>query len=53
VSPRRALITGVTGQDGSSSRPFRAQLNARETAHRRGGYRDPESQALIEPWFSS
>lgn len=21
--------------------------------HRRGGYRDPESQAFIEPWFST
>ena len=23
-----------------------------EIAHRRGGYRDPESQAFIESWFS-
>ena len=31
-------------------RPFRRHLSARGIAHRRGGYRDPESQAFIESW---
>ena len=26
-------------------------LSARGVSHRRGGYRDPESQAFIESWF--
>lgn len=26
-------------------------LSARGITHRRGGYRDPESQAFIESWF--
>lgn len=30
---------------------FRKHLSARGISHRRGGYRDPESQALIESWF--
>jgi putative transposase len=30
---------------------FRRHLSARGIAHRRGGYRDPESQAVIESWF--
>jgi len=28
-----------------------AYLSARGVAHRRGGYRDPESQAFTESWF--
>jgi putative transposase len=27
-------------------------LSGLKVAHRRGGYRDPESQAFIESWFS-
>ncbi|MGI8428289.1 MAG: IS3 family transposase [Solirubrobacteraceae bacterium] len=34
-----------------TSRPFRAQLAEHHINHRRGGYRDPESQAFIESWF--
>jgi transposase InsO family protein len=34
-----------------TSRDFRRHLSARSVAHRRGGYRDPESQAFIESWF--
>jgi len=34
-----------------TSRGFRARLRELEIAHRRGGYRDPESQAFIESWF--
>ena len=35
-----------------TSRAFRARLAQLGVAHRRGGYRDPESQAFIESWFS-
>jgi transposase InsO family protein len=35
-----------------TSRGFRARLRELGIAHRRGGYRDPESQAFIESWFS-
>jgi TrkA domain protein len=35
----------------STSRDFRRHRSARGISHRRGGYRDPESQALIETWF--
>ena len=35
-----------------TSRSFRARLAEQGVAHRRGGYRDPESQAFIESWFS-
>jgi putative transposase len=34
-----------------TSRDFRRHLSARGITHRRGGYRDPESQAFIESWF--
>ena len=34
-----------------TSREFRKHLSARGVTHRRGGYRDPESQAFIESWF--
>ena len=33
-------------------RAFRARLAELGIAHRRGGYRDPESQAFIESWFA-
>ena len=35
-----------------TSRAFRARLADHGITHRRGGYRDPESQAFIESWFS-
>jgi putative transposase len=52
----RAVKPGVVvlGTDNGSqftSRVFRRHLSARGVAHRRGGYRDPESQAFIESWF--
>jgi transposase InsO family protein len=34
-----------------SARRFRARLAELDIRHRRGGYRDPESQAFIESWF--
>jgi putative transposase len=33
------------------TRDFRKHLSARGITPRRGGYRDPESQAFIESWF--
>lgn len=52
----RAVKPGVVvlGTDNGSqftSRDFRRHLSARGVTHRRGGYRDPESQAFIESWF--
>ena len=35
-----------------TARAFRAWLAEHGITHRRGGYRDPESQAFIESWFS-
>jgi putative transposase len=35
-----------------TSRAFRARLAEHGITHRRGGYRDPESQAFIESRFS-
>jgi putative transposase len=32
---------------------FRARIAQQGITHRRGGYRDPESQAFIESWFST
>jgi len=53
---RRAVSPGelTLGTDNGSqftSRDFRRHLSARGVTHRRGGYRDPESQAFIESWF--
>ena len=53
---RRGVRPGelVLGSDNGSqftSRDFRKHLSARGVTHRRGGYRDPESQAFIESWF--
>ncbi len=36
----------------STSRGFRVRPGELGIVHRRGGYRDPESQAFIESWFS-
>ena len=52
----RGVRPGVLtlGSDNGSqftSRDFRRHLSARGVTHRRGGYRDPESQAFIESWF--
>jgi putative transposase len=55
VLSRRVEPGGLTlGSDNGSqftSRDFRKHLSARGITHRRGGYRDPESQAFIESWF--
>ena len=52
----RAVRPGVLtlGTDNGSqftSKDFRRHLSSRGITHRRGGYRDPESQAFIESWF--
>jgi putative transposase len=46
------LVLGTDNGTAYTSRGFRARLKELEIAHRRGGYRDPESQAFIESWFS-
>ncbi len=60
VVERAALLHGIQegeltlGSDNGSAftaRRFRARLAELGIRHRRGGYRDPESQAFIESWF--
>jgi putative transposase len=46
------LTLGSDNGTAFTSRAFRARLSELAITHRRGGYRDPESQALIESWFS-
>jgi putative transposase len=49
---RGGLTLGTDNGTAFTSRAFRARLGELEITHRRGGYRDPESQAFIESWFS-
>jgi putative transposase len=60
VVERAAAVHGIEpgeltlGSDNGSAftaRRFRATLAERGIRHRRGGYRDTESQAFIESWF--
>jgi putative transposase len=46
------LTLGTDNGSAFTSRAFRARLAEHGIAHRRGGYRDPESQAFIESWFA-
>jgi putative transposase len=46
------LTLGTDNGTALTARAFRARLAEHGVAHRRGGYRDPESQAFIESWFS-
>jgi putative transposase len=46
------LTLGSDNGTAFTSRAFRARLSELGIVHRRGGYRDPESQAFIESWFS-
>src|SRR5207247_9871467 len=57
---RAAAVHGIAageltlGSDNGSAftaRRFRERLSELGIRHRRGGYRDPESQAFIESWF--
>lgn len=51
-SMRSGVLTlGTDNGTQFTSRDFRKHLSARGVTHRRGGYRDPESQAFIESWF--
>lgn len=50
VKPGR-LVLGTDNGSQFTSRDFRRHLSDRGVTHRRGGYRDPESQAFIESWF--
>ncbi len=47
------LTLGTDNGTAFTSRAFRARLAEHGITHRRGGYRDPESQAFIESWFST
>jgi putative transposase len=49
--PAGELTLGTDNGSQFTSRDFRKHLSARGITHRRGGYRDPESQAFIESWF--
>jgi putative transposase len=46
------LTLGTDNGSAFTARAFKLALGAHGVAHRRGGYRDPESQAFIESWFS-
>jgi putative transposase len=46
------LTLGTDNGTAFTSRAFRARLADHQVGHRRGGYRDPESQAFIESWFA-
>jgi len=46
-----SLTLGTDNGTAYTGKRFRARLAELEIAHRRGGYRDPESQAFIESWF--
>jgi putative transposase len=45
------LTLGSDNGSAFTARRFKARLVELGIAHRRGGYRDPESQAFIESWF--
>ena len=50
-APPRRFVIGTDNARQFTARDFRKHLSARGVTHRRGGYRDPESQAFIESWF--
>jgi len=45
------LTLGTDNGSAFTARAFKTVLCGLGIAHRRGGYRDPESQAFIESWF--
>ena len=45
------LTLGTDNGSAFTARAFKAILAGLGIAHRRGGYRDPDSQAFIESWF--
>jgi putative transposase len=46
------LTLGTDTGSAYTARQTKAALSGLSVADRRGGYRDPESQAFIESWFS-
>jgi putative transposase len=46
------LVLGTDNGSQFTARRTRMVMSGLGIAHRRGGYRDPESQAFIESWFS-
>jgi putative transposase len=50
--PPATLTLGTDNGSAFTARAFKLVLSGLGVAHRRGGYRDPESQAFIESWFS-
>jgi putative transposase len=46
-----ALTLGTDNGSAFTARSTRLVISALAVSHRRGGYRDPESQAFIESWF--
>jgi putative transposase len=50
IAPGTLTLATDTGS-AFTARAFKAVLAGLGIAHRRGGYRDPESQAFIESWF--
>jgi len=49
--PPGTLTLGTDNGSAFTARAFKAVLTGLGISHRRGGYRDPESQAFIESWF--
>ncbi len=52
VIPPGTVTLGTDNGSAFTARRFRAVLSGLGVRHRRGGYRDPESQAFIESWFA-
>ena len=46
------LTLGTDNGSAFTARSTRLAISALGVTHRRGGYRDPESQAFIESWFA-
>lgn len=49
--PPGTLTLGTDNGSAFTARATRLVMSGLGVAHRRGGYRDPESQAFIESWF--
>jgi putative transposase len=47
----QTLTLGTDNGSAFTARQFKLVLSGLGITHRRGGYRDPESQAFIESWF--
>jgi putative transposase len=50
ITPK-TLTLGTDNGSAFTARAFKLVLSGFGVTHRRGGYRDPESQAFIESWF--